>query len=412
MQSEPGSAVDGPTAIGQGLATFQAIALTLTGSLPVFLTGALAVHVTGELGIGPGGLGLAASLLFATSGVVARPMGALIQARGIRFGYGVAATTGSVSLLTIATAQHYAVLLVAMVLGGVANAMGQPTANMLLTQSVAPRRLGLAMGIKQSYIPVASLLGGLSVPTIAAEFGWRWAMAVAAALCLVIAATGVVSRRAPAVARAAPVGAGRRRLPRRAMLILTVGTGVSAGAATSLGVFLVDSAVDSGVSPAQAGYLLAACSGLSLATRVTLGWAVDRLSGRNLYALVANLLTVTVVGFLLLALGSPAFIVVGALAAYLGWSWTGILHLAIVRDNDGAVATATGYLQTGLALGAALGPISLGVIAESTSYEVAWLATAVIGLAGMVVVRTAERMIRRGVSEDTRPRGRSGAAAR
>lgn len=402
----------GPTGLSQGLATLQAIALTLTGSLPVFLTGALAVHVTGELGIGPGGLGLAASLLFATSGVAARPVGALIQARGIRFGYGVSAAIGSLSLLIVATAQHYAVLLVAMVIGGVANAMGQPTANMLLTQSVGPRRLGIAMGIKQSYIPIASLLGGFSVPTTAAAFGWRWAMAIAAGLCLVIAVSGVLSRRTPIVVPAPLVDAGRRRLPRKAMLVLTIGTGVSAGAATSLGVFLVDSTVDSGVSPAQAGYLLAACSGLSLATRVSLGWAVDRLSGRNLYALVANLLTVTVVGFLLLALGSPAFIVIGAVAAYLGWSWTGILHLAIVRDNDGAVATATGYLQTGLALGAALGPISLGVIAESTSYEAAWLVSAVIGLGGVAVVRIAERMIRHGGSEETRPRGRSGAAAR
>lgn len=401
----------GPTALSQGLATLQAIALTLTGSLPVFLTGALAVHVTGELGIGPGGLGLAASLLFATSGVVARPVGALIQARGIRFGYGVAAATGSLSLLIVATAQHYAALLVAMVIGGVANAMGQPTANMLLTQSVGPRRLGVAMGIKQSYIPIASLLGGLSVPTTAAAFGWRWAMAIAAALCLVIAVTGVISRKAPVVVPTPLVDAGRRRLPRKAMLVLTIGTGVSAGAATSLGVFLVDSAVDSGVSATQAGYLLAACSGLSLATRVTLGWAVDRLIGRNLYALVANLLTITVVGFLLLAVGSPAFILIGSVAAYLGWSWTGVLHLVIVRDNDGVVATATGYLQTGLALGAAVGPVSLGAIAESTSYQTAWLFTAVVGFVGAVVVHVASRMIRGSRGPDPRPHDRSGATA-
>lgn len=382
------------------LAVAQAIGLTLTGSLPVFLTGAMAVQVTAALGIGPAGLGLASSLLFATSGIAARSTGTLVHARGIRFGSMVAAGCGGLSLVLIATAQHYAFLLVAMVLGGIANAMAQPTANVLLSQAVGPRRLGLAMSIKQSYIPISSLLGGLSVPTLTAVFGWRWAISLGAVICLLVAAAGVAPVRRIAASRGAESSTGRpRQLPRQAMLVLTVGCGISAGAATSIGVFLVDSAVVVGISPGTAGYLLAICSALSLTTRISLGWIVDRVRDGNLYLWVANLLTLTVLGFVLLAASSPTVFVCGAVAAYLGWSWTGILHLAIVRDNEGAVAKATGYLQTGLALGAAAGPISLGFLAEHTSYSSAWLITAAVGLAGALVVHVASRMIQRSVRE-------------
>ena len=70
---------------------------------------------------------------------------------------------------------------------GLANAVSHPAANLSLAREVPAGRQGLSFGIKQAAIPVATLLAGLAVPTIAVTLGWRWAFAGGAALALAVA---------------------------------------------------------------------------------------------------------------------------------------------------------------------------------------------------------------------------------
>lgn len=378
----------------QVIGTLQAVALTITGALPTFLTSALAVQVRDDLHLGPAALGFATSTLFAVSGLSARMMGNAVQARGSRFGYTLAAGLSAVSLSIVALAPTYPVLVLGMAVGGLGNSAAQPTANLLLTQVVGPRRLGLAMGIKQCYIPIASLLGGLAVPTIALVFGWRWALVGGAALSLAIAVWGALTvRQRFAVTPSTGVDK-PAEFPRRGLVMLTVGGGMAAASATALGIFTVSSGVAAGVSPAAAGYLLAVCSALTVVSRVSLGWLADRIRGKSLYVVVANLMLTSVVGYLLLAFGGRQFFVVGALIAYFGWTWAGLFHLAVVRDSAGSVASSTGIVQTGLALGAAVGPLTLGLLAEGVSYRAAWIFAAAVGLVGVLVTRHGRRIVR------------------
>lgn len=380
------------------VAIAQVVALTVTGALPAFLTSALAVQVRGDFGIGPAAFGLATAVLFAISAVCSPVTGRLIGRRGTRFGYVAASGVCALSLLIIAAAPGFAALIVALAVGGVANALAQPTANLLLSQRVSPRRLGIAMGLKQSYIPVASILGGLSIPAVALHFGWRWSVVVGALLAVAVLIWGCARVRADRPLHASMVGASLGRgqeIARRSLAVLTVGAGAGASASTAMGVFLVDSGVDAGSSAAGAGYLLALCSILSFAGRVGFGWAVDRLHSRKLFLLVANLMLVSAAGFLLLAMSDPHLFITGAIIGYLGWSWTGIFHLAVVTGSKGNVAAATGVIQSGLALGAAIGPLSFGAAAQWASYQVAWIGTAVVGVFGVIVVRSGARMLRR-----------------
>src|SRR5690606_32204086 len=124
--------------------------------------------------------------------------------------------------------------------GAAANSVGQLAANSTLAGMPASRQ-GLAFGIKQAAIPGATLLSGLSVPTIALTAGWRWAFVLAAAV-----AVGSLALVPPDRHRAT---AHQRRTWHRAtsaLVIVGVAAALAAGAASSMGTFLVDAAVTRG----------------------------------------------------------------------------------------------------------------------------------------------------------------------
>lgn len=386
---------EGPTH-EQTRAVLQAVAISVLGVLPAFFVGALAVQIRADLDVGLGGLGLATATLFAVSGLLARPAGRLVQRLGSRRGAGLAAGIATCSLTAVALAPSQEWLMGALALGGVGNAVAQPSANLGISQLVTEQRLGLAFGIKQSSIPAATLMGGLAVPGIALLAGWRWAMAAAAALSLAVLVWALTSRRDAAGRAASAPGDPDKGLPRGGLVVLTAGGFLGAAASTSTGVFLVDSAVDAGLAPGTAGLVFAACSVLGLTSRVGFGWLADRHADRSRYLFIANLLTAGAVGYALLSVGSVALFVLGAVLAYaLGWAWTGLFHFAVIKDNRAAAASVTGFVQTGLSLGAACGPLVFGVVAQATSYRTAWLMTAALSLLAALTVRAGRRMVRR-----------------
>lgn len=379
-----------------------AVAITICGALPTFLTSALAVQLQDDLHFGPGALGLATSVAFGVGGLTSRWMGYWVQRRGSRFGFHFSLTFSAAALTIVVLAPSYPVLVMGLFVAGLGNSAAQPTANLMITEVVGRHRLGLAMGLKQSYIPIASLLGGLAVPIVAVQYGWRWAMVCAAVLCLLTLIAGrrrtrptrggVAATTAEAAEAAAPSGP---PMSRKGVVVLTVGSALAAGSITALGVFLVDAAVDSGVEPGAAGYLLAVCAALCLVGRVGAGWLADRIHGRSLYLVSANIMVLGVAGMVMLAFSSGSLFIVGALLGYLGWTWPGLVHLAVVRDSPGAVAANTGTVQSGFAGGAAVGPLLLGILVEAASYQVAWLVAAAINVLGIVVIRWARRILRR-----------------
>ncbi len=385
----------------------QAVLVTTTGVLPAFLVGALAVQIRDDLQIGPAEIGIAAATLFTVSGVLARPLGRLVQRIGAGTGIAISATCAVLALGGIAATGSFALLIAAMVAGGLANAMAQPSANLRISRAVSSSRLGLAFGIKQSAIPAATLLGGLAVPGIALVFGWRWAFIIGASLAAVIAVWSAVNGRGPRVDRLTSGGnddGGQkdRGTPLGGLLMVTIGGGLAAAAATSLGVFLVDSAVQTGIEPGTAGLLFAAAAGSGLLIRIGLGAAMDRHPTRSPYVLIANLLFGGTAGFLLLTIGTPLSVAAGAWLAYAaGWTWTGLLHFAVVRDNRASAASATGILQTGLSFGSAAGPLLFGLLVEATSYRTGWFTAAGTALAAGIIFRIGRIMIRRSRGQPT-----------
>lgn len=374
----------------------QAVSITTTGVLPAFLLGALAVQIRDDLNLGPTQMGIAAATLFAVSGILARPLGRVVQRVGAGRGMVISASLATVALAGAGAAPSFPVLVAALFIGGTANAMAQPSANLGISRAIGTHRLGLAFGVKQSSIPAASLLGGLAVPGVALVLGWRYAFFFGAGLALCLALWALVRGQAPMAATTAAEHPEDRGTPRAGLVVLTIGAGLAAAAATSLGVFLVDSMVQSGIEPSTAGYLFAAAAVVGLAIRILLGALMDRMPTRSPYVLIANLLVAGVVGYWMLSVGSTTLMVIGVLLAYsAGWTWPGLLHFAVVRDNRLAAASATGVVQTGLSLGAAGGPLLFGLLVTATSYSTAWVVAGFVALAAAITFRIGRRMIRK-----------------
>jgi MFS family permease len=382
---------------GTAGATVQAVSVSVIGVLPTYLVGALVVQIRADLGVTLGMFGLLVATSFMLSGLLSRPGGRVVQRLGSRKGAVLAATLAVVALVGVALARSPAWLAVGMALGGVANAVAQPSANLGISQLVTDRRLGVAFGIKQSSVPVATLLGGLAVPGIALVLGWRWAVVAGAVVALLVLVTAAASRRdtrgrgQPDVERPPDKG-----VPRGALLVLTVGGFLASAAVAPTGVFLVDAAVAAGLTPGTAGLLFAICSVFGICSRVGFGWLADRHPDRSRYVFIANLLAGGALGYAALATGWLPFFVAGSFVAYcFGWAWPGLFHFAVIRDNRAAAASVTGFVQTGLSLGAGTGPLAFGVIAQVFSYTAAWLTTAGLCLAAAAMMRTGRRMIRR-----------------
>ena len=194
------------------------------------------------------------------------------------------AAAGSAASLLLGVAllaRSWSGLVACLVLGGLANAVSHPAAN--LAGAGGPcRGQGLSFGIKQAAIPVATLLAGLAVPTIAVTLGWRWAFAGGAALALAVAFLVPASTRRSIVRRSGVKGDKDARTG--PLFLLALGIGLGSTAATPLGAFLVESSVAGGLRVETAGLLLASGSAASIAVRVLFGRIADGMSGGLLVA--------------------------------------------------------------------------------------------------------------------------------
>jgi MFS family permease len=371
-----------------------AVAVATATVLPAFLTGGLAVQVRGELGFGAAALGLAVAAFFAFSALASAVMGRVVERIGPHLGMRLAAVGSAASLLGVAfLARSWTGLVACLVLGGLANAVSHPATHLSLAREVPAGRQGLSFGIKQSAIPAATLLAGLAVPAIALTFGWRWAFAGGAALALAVAF--LVPAGAPKSVVRRPEKAREKDARTAPLFLLALGIGLGSTAATPLGTFLVESSVAAGLRVETAGLLLASGSAVNIVVRVAFGRLADGMRGGRLL-LVAAMLAAGVAGFGMLATGEVALILPGALLAFAaGWGWPGLFNFAVVKTNPGAPAAATGITQTGASGGAAVGPLVFGLVAETASYEVAWLVSGAFALSALTAILVGRRMLLR-----------------
>jgi MFS family permease len=403
------SAKHAPAAVGGGADVLASSLATVASSLPAFLIGALAVQLRGSLRFGAGTLGLIVAFYYLGAGVTSMPLGSVVESVGGLRAMRLACVVSALLLALCALVGSWPPLAVAMVAAGAASSAAQIGANQFLARTVPDARQGLAFGLKQAAVPLASALAGLAVPAVALTVGWRWAFAIAAAGAAGIAATLPAPRQTLAQLRAASAAARLTPLDRRPLVALAVGIGLGVAAASALTTFLVSSAVASGIGRGTAGLLVALGGVLAAAGRVAAGRRADR-RGRAHLPVIAAMLGIGAVGYGLFALASaqrlawlylPAVVVVFAA----GWGWNGLFNFAVVRTHRDQPARATALTQTGARLGAVLGPFVFGEVVLHGSYALAWgltAATAALAAGVMLIARRLLRSSRGAVSDAVR----------
>ena len=373
-----------------GLVVNAAVMATVSTVLPGFLIGALSVQVSAEMGVSEAVYGWGLSSFFAAATVGSILLGRLAQRIGalsqmtLALGVAAAAQVG-----LAATARSFAAVIGFLVVAGLANAANQTSVNLALAQA-RPPRLGLAVSIKQSGLPIATLLAGFAVPSLALTVGWRWAYVASAAFALAslgMARVAVGPSPLQSAARASvPVSSSR------ALFLAAAVGGLLAFSAGSLNAWGVGSGVDAGLGEGMAGLFL----GLGAATGITLrlagGWISDTMRARP-FRVAGVTALVGSAGMALLAVRSPGTHVAATLLSFgAGWIWPVFTNYGIVRANPDAAGTATGVTQMGVYVGVFVAPLVTGWLIEHSGYQAMWLvvaASAVIGAS--VSIRIANR---------------------
>ncbi len=361
----------------QGAAPIQALAASIfcltSAILPGFLTGALGNDIKAQFDIGDTGLGVTLAVTYALSAVATVHAGEFADRIGPRRSLQIAMSLALLGYAGVAIAPTFVTFLAALALTGAGLTVAGPAAKVLVAQHITPDRQGIAFGIHMSAIPLAPLLAGLTVPLVGGTSGWRWAFVGAASLAIVALVMLPPDRLPPVMPIAKSSGGSGRfgHVQLGPLFVFAVAATLAASAVIGAASFFVINGDEAGISEDLAGLLLSVASAGVIITRITLGARADR--GRSgSIGTVATLLAASAAGYALMAADEPwMYAIGGQLAIILGWSWPGLMVVALVRMNPHAPGLASAFTVSGLNAGSVIGPAAYGLISDAASSSLA-----------------------------------------
>lgn len=316
-------------------------------------------------------------------------VGRIADAMGAKRSASATILLGTVALVGLALAPSYWLIVVAALVGGVAQAMANPATNKLIALHIAPGRRGMITGIKQSGVTAASALGGVLLPPVAAVAGWRWAVGLFAVL-----ATGgwVLSLLLPPDP-AAHGGAGISAVARLDPYIYRVAVYgfILGGAGTAIFTFLPLYAEESlGLGPSSAGLAVAVVGVAGVVGRISWGRFAEVTFGTWRSLEYIAVIAAGAAAVLVAAPNAPWLLWVAAvLTGFSASAWNAVGMLAVIETVTPAQAgRASGVVLLGFLSGLGLGAPLFGYsIDRLGTYGPGWTAVAIAFLFGLVVMR-------------------------
>ena len=292
------------------------------------------------------------------------------------------------ALAAAATTHSYPALTGALVAAGALGASVNAASGRAIMAWFPASELGLALGIRQTAVPIGGASAALLLPVLASAGGTRLALFSLGGSCAVGAIVAATAMRG-SPAREPTLGDVARPLRDARMWLLGAGTSLYLTAQIGVTGFVVLFLHDHrGVSTHSAAGLLAAINVVAIGARIASGRISDRL-GRRLPPLraigVALAVATASVTALLdgpLAVLVPLFLLAGVLSM----SWNG-LAFAAAAEAAGSRRTgaALGFQQTMLGVMVAVVPPAFAAVAGS-SWRVAFLLAAAGPLAGVLLL--------------------------
>ncbi|MFJ3633376.1 MFS transporter [Streptomyces sp. NPDC090112] len=367
--------------------------------LQLFLLGALGPRLVEELGVSATVLGLTTTMGFGVAALLSPAGGRIVDRVGPRRSLVMLLSVSAVALALVGSAPGTGLLLGAVALGGIPQALANPATNKAVLAAVPPERRGAVTGMKQSGVQLGAFAAGLPLAALAGGFGWRaavWTAAGAALLAAVWAARALPADPAPAAAAARASLVPRGMVAWLAVFSLFLGAGI-ASVNTYVALYGTQRLE---MGPTAAAGLVAVLGLAGIGGRV--GWSRAAVPGR--------------------AERLPAWLAFGALgaAALLGAAasapvlvWAGVLAIGVFAVSGNAVSMVlvvqraapgragqdSALVAAGFFAGFAVGPSLFAPFAQTGRYGVGWTLVAVeFALAGAVAWTWAVR--------DPRERGR------
>jgi sugar phosphate permease len=296
-------------------------------------------------------------------------------------------------LVGAADAGSFGVLLALLVLSGAAGASVNSASGRAVMQWFSPDQRGLALGIRQTAIPLGGLVVALVVPGLAESGGSRAAFLFLAACAGVGALVGGLVLRGGSGSDVDAIEADTvaRTLRDGRLWRLSLGSALylyAQVAVIGFGVlFLHD---EHGLSVSDAALVIAASQVLAVGLRVGLGHWSDVLGSRVVpmrragLALAASLLVTALLA------GGPVWLLVPAIALAGGFSmaWNGLSFTAAAELAGAARSgAAIGFQQTVLSGLGVLAPMLFAASVSSVSWTAGFLLAGVLAMTGWGALR-------------------------
>jgi sugar phosphate permease len=376
----------------------------------VLAVGVVGTMVTGALrqglpALGPAfrdafGLSLGqVGILFAslTVGVTVAlvPWGALADRLGERWvlAGGLALTAGG--LCFAAVAESYEMLLLGLFLTGAFGASATGASGRAVMGWFSRRERGMALGVRQTAIPLGGALAALSLPAIAIAAGLRESLLALAAFSLVAAVIAALwMREAPPAPSGRPVVDAPTPFRDARIWRLGIGSGLLVMAQSAIIGFVVLFCEEHrGLSLTAAAGVLAVMQLGAAVTRILIGIQSDRLERRIVPMRVVALASAALLAGAAAFVSGPGLVLYPLLVAggIVVSSWNGLAFTAAAEMAGRARAGTAMSLQNTLVavLGVIASPL-FGFLVESSSWQLAYLLLALAPVAGWWVLRPLE----------------------
>jgi len=363
-------------------ASFSTVAVGLPALAPALRAEyGLSLAKTG-LVLGAVGIGMLPTLL---------PWGLLADRTGERTVIAVGLTGAGAALGAAAETHSSTNLVAALVLAGALGASVNAASGRAVMGWFGADERGVALGIRQTAIPIGGAAAAAALPWLASAGGTRLAFLALAGTCIAGATLALLLMRDPPAApqQRAPELVKPVRDPR--MWLLGGGSALFVVAQASLTGFVVLFLHQHrGVSAHAAAAVLAGVNVLGIGARIGAGRWSDRLRARIRpmrtigAALVAGVALVSLLADAPLGVLVPALVVAGVLSL----SWNGLSFTAAAETAGAARSgAALGFQQTLLAVSSGVVPPAFAAVVGATSWSVAFAASAAGPLLGLLLLR-------------------------
>ena len=327
----------------------------------------IAPKVAESLGVAPVLVGYHVGLTFGAA-AVASVYGGIVVLR-----VGAARTTqismvSSVIGLALLALPHVGFIALGSLFVGTGMGFAAPAASYLLARHTPPERRNLFFSIKQTGVPLGGVVVALAAPVLAVTVGWRWSLAMIAAVGVV---TLLLAERARAAwdsdqrpvgsLRSAPFGGvplvWRQQALRWVALVAVLFSSIQRIVLSFTVVYLV---AEAGYGLVEAGIMLSVVQVGGASSRIPWGWLADRMkSGLAVLTLICVIMIACSIALIALGASWPKPLVF-VLFFLLGAScvgWNGIVHAECARlSPPGLISLAAGGMSFFVFGGVMMGP--------------------------------------------------------